>query len=94
MNEIKLTKELADKVTAILCEHEPMCQDRLISAQYLTALTGYLLASQPMPDNNAREILGELSAFMHHVYDDLHGSQQQAAPQGDPEKAFGIWKPE
>ncbi len=94
MNEIKLTKELADKVVAVLCEHEPMCEDRLVATQYMTAVTGYLLASQPMSDSDGQELLGELTAFLRHVYDDLRAPQQQPAPAPvDPEQAFGIWKP-
>lgn len=95
MNEIKLTKQLVDRVIATLCEHEPVCEDRLVATQYLTAVIGYMLASQSISDSDGQELLGELSAFLHHVYDDLRAPQQQAAPsQADPEQAFGIWKPE
>lgn len=87
MHEITLTKSLVDQVVAELRKHEPMCEDRLVASQYLIAVVGYILASQ----GGDRRVLEEMTAFLHHVYDDLRGSQ---APSDPPPEAFGIWKPE
>ena len=98
MNEITLTKELVDDVVATLCKNNDICKDQLVSAQYLVAIVGYILATNIKPSQDNNQMVQELANFLHHVYDDLSsqaGGTAATQPQamGDPQQAFGIWKP-
>ncbi len=61
--------------------------------QYLAAVSGYLLGSEPgMQGQDKEAFLSELCAFASRVYHDVQGqqAQRQAAAQ---QQAFGYWEP-
>lgn len=95
MQPINLSRELVQKLMRILNEHDAQCQDTLISAQYLAAVTGLLVGSLERPSSEKEELLSEINAFSGHVMNDVINQAQQrpAPPAADPSKAFGIWKP-
>lgn len=88
MESVKLSRRLVEDIVEVLRRREPACSDRLIAAQYLSAVIAYLLASHSAAPARKEEILDELTHFLHHVYGDLSRAQP---PQ--PQSAFGIWKP-
>ncbi|ANB02300.1 hypothetical protein [Ectothiorhodospira sp. BSL-9] len=93
---LQLSGELVQKLQDILVEHDERCHDPLVTVQYMSAISGYLLGCQPIPAAKRQEFLEQLAAFMRHVHDDVERQQreQQAAPaQQPPQEAFGIWRP-
>ena len=98
-DELKLSKELVDNVMHAVVSIDERAKDPFVGSQYLTAIVGYVVGSSSIQDSEKKEIMDELSSFMHHVCQDVAQSQpaavQQpaAAPVAPPGSAFGIWKP-
>jgi hypothetical protein len=59
--------------------------------QYLSAVTGYLMAHQDQPGLDKQEFVTDLAGFMGQVVKQVERDMQPSAPSED---AFGIWKPE
>ena len=95
MQPINLTRELVQSLMRVLNEHDPQCQDAMISAQYLAAVIGVLVGNTDRPLAEKEELLREISAFSGHVLSDVNdrARQRPSPPVADPAKAFGIWKP-
>lgn len=91
MSEMQLSQEMIQAVQEIIVAQDPRARDAGITAQYLSAIIGVLLGSQPMPRADKMEILEQLGAFTRHVMDDIERQQQPATP--GPDEAFGIWRP-
>lgn len=105
---IQLSDEIISSVFQAIVAHDPAAEkDMMLGLQYLSAISGYLLAGYPGADSERDELLDQLSAFARHVCDEQVASQksapqaetqQAAAPAGrsvetdDP--AMGIWTPE
>ncbi len=94
-DELKLSKELIDNVMNVVMAVDNRAKDPFVGSQYLAAIVGYVVGTSSMPDQEKKEIMDELSSFMHHVYQDVAQPQTQpeSAPVAPPGKAFGIWKP-
>ena len=91
MSGIQLSGELAEKLKAVVVEHDASAENDLLFMQYLTAVSGYVLAHQKTPGLNKQEFVSDLSNFMGQVLHQIEGDLQRQQPQ---EGAFGIWKPE
>lgn len=84
---IQLSSEMISDIKAVVMKNDPAADDDLYFMQYLSAVTGYVLAQQDQPDLDKKGLLGDLSHFMGQVLDQV---EQDMKP---PEDAFGVWKP-
>lgn len=87
MSELKLSVPLIQSIQKLLEDADAQAADELISAQYLAAVMGYLVAKRDMPSAGRREAMDELFNFARYVLEDVERQSQPA------EAAFGIWKP-
>jgi hypothetical protein len=96
-DELKLSKELIDNVMNTVVAIDGRAKDPFVGSQYLAAIVGYVVGTSSIASQEKKEIMDELSSFMHHVYEDVSQQPQQQAPQSapvaPPGSAFGIWKP-
>ena len=92
-DELKLSKNLIDQVMNVVVTVDSRAKDPFIGSQYLAAIVGYIVGSSSIPSEDKKEIIDELSSFMHHVLQDVAQPQQQQVPVAPPGQAFGIWKP-
>jgi len=98
-DELKLSKELIDNVMNVVVGIDGRAKDPFVGSQYLAAIVGYVVGTASIPSQEKKEIMDELSSFMHHVYEDVSQPQEQqvqqpqSAPVAPPGSAFGIWKP-
>ena len=92
-DELKLSKNLIDQVMNVVVTADSRAKDPFIGSQYLAAIIGYIVGSSSIPAEDKKEIVDELSSFMHHVLQDVAQPQQQQVPVAPPGQAFGIWKP-
>ena len=89
---LQLSGELVQRIQDTLSANDLRCKDPLVAVQYLAAVTGYMLASQSMAEDQKRDYLEQLTGFLHHVFNDL--VSQQRKPSAPPaQEASGIWKP-
>ncbi|MFP4244166.1 MAG: hypothetical protein ACLFRJ_03685 [Ectothiorhodospira sp.] len=88
---LQLTGELVQKLQEVLVAHDERCHDPLVAVQYTAAVTGYLLAAQPVPEEKRPEFLDHLDAFMRQVHADLRAQQASASP--GPDDAGKVWRP-
>ena len=91
MSGIQLSSELISQLQAVLVEHDAEANNDMIFMQYLTAVTGFVMAHQKQPGLDKPELIADLSGFMAQVVKQVEGDNKPQAPQED---AFGIWKPE
>lgn len=84
---IQLSSEMISDIKAVVMKNDPAADNDLYFMQYLSAITGYVLAQQEQPDLDKKGLLGDLSHFMGQVLDQV---EQDMKP---PEDAFGVWKP-
>ena len=84
---IQLSSEMISDMKTVVAKHDPAADNDLYFMQYLTAVTGYVLAHQDQASVDKKGLLGDLSQFMGQVLDQV---EQDMKP---PEDAFGIWKP-
>jgi len=91
MDQLKLSRELIEKIEHVLVEEDERARNPLLAGQYLAAIIGFIVGNHNIPTGEKNEIMNELNAFSKYVYEDVTKQRQQAAPpQGE---AFGIWKP-
>ncbi len=84
---IQLSSEMITDIKSVISKHDPAADDDLYFMQYLSAVTGYVLAKQDQPGVDKKALLGDLSHFMGQVLDQVEQDMKPA------EDAFGIWKP-
>jgi len=84
---IQLSSEMISDIKEVVQKHDPAAGNDLFFMQYLTAITGYVLAHQDQPGIDKKGLLGDLSHFMGQVLDQVEQDMKPA------EDAFGIWKP-
>ena len=84
---IQLSSEMISDIKAAITKHDPAADNDLYFMQYLSAVTGYVLAHQDQPGIDKKALLGDLWHFVGQVFD------QVAQDMKPPEDAFGIWKP-
>jgi hypothetical protein len=84
---IQLSNDMVADLKDVIAKHDPAAGNDLYFMQYLTAVTGYVLAHQDQPGLDKNQLLGDLTHFMGQVVQQV---EQDMRP---PEEAFGIWKP-
>ncbi len=84
---IQLSSEMIADVKAVVMKNDPAADNDLYFMQYLSAISGYVLAQQDQPDLDKKSLLGDLSHFMGQVLDQVEQDMKPA------EDAFGVWKP-
>jgi len=84
---IQLSSEMISDIKAVVMKNDPAADNDLYFMQYLSAITGYVLAQQDEPDLDKKSLLGDLSHFMGQVLDQVESDMKP------PEDAFGVWKP-
>lgn len=86
--QLQLSGKLIKDVRDLLAAHDPSAADSGVASQYLSAVIGFLLGQEDMPETQKQEILEELMAFANHVAADV---QRQKSAQA--QSASGVWKP-
>lgn len=91
MDQLKLSKQLVDKLQQVITDEDERAKDPLLASQYLAAVIGFMVGNHDFSAGEKSEVMNELNAFAKHVCDDI-ARQKQATmrPKGE---AFGIWKP-
>jgi len=84
---IQLSSEMISDLKAVITKNDSAADNDLYFMQYLSAVTGYVLAHQDQPGLDKKGMLEDLSHFMGQVLDQV---EQDKKP---PEDAFGVWKP-
>ena len=84
---IQLSSEMISDIKAVVMKNDSAAENDLYFMQYLSAVTGYVLAQQDEPGLDKKGLLGDLSHFMGQVLDQVEQDMKPA------EDAFGIWKP-
>ena len=91
MDQLKLSRELIEKIEKVLVEEDDRARNPLLAGQYLAAIIGFIVGNHDLPTGEKNEIMNELNAFSKYVFDDITRQRQQTMqPRGE---AFGIWKP-
>ncbi|MDH5387872.1 MAG: hypothetical protein OEY06_05440 [Gammaproteobacteria bacterium] len=91
MSGIQLSSELVSRLQAVVAEHDAEADNDMLFMQYLTAVTGFVMAHQTQPGLDKPELIADLSGFMAQVVKQVESDNKPQAPQ---EGSFGIWKPE
>lgn len=84
---IQLSSELISDIKNAITRHDPAADNELYFMQYLSAVTGYILAHQDQPGIDKQSLLGDLTHFMGQVVEQVERDMKP------PEDAFGIWRP-
>ena len=84
---IQLSSEMIADIKNVILKHDPQAENDLYFMQYLSAITGFVLAHQDQPGLDKKSMLEDLNHFTGQVLEQV---EQGAKP---PEDAFGIWKP-
>jgi len=84
---IQLSSEMISDLKAAVMKHDAAAENDMYFMQYLTAVTGYVLAHQDQPGMDNKAILNDLTHFMGQVLDQVESDMKP------PEDAFGVWKP-
>lgn len=90
MSGIQLSPELIDNLKSVLLKHDPTTKDDRLLMQYLSAVTGFVLAHQTQPGLDKRAFLDDIHTFAGQVLAQVESDMQPE----HQEEAFGIWKPE
>lgn len=91
MSELNLSEDLIKDVQAVFAANDPDAQDAVTFAQYLAAITGYVVSDITAPQEKLRDLLGQLNDFSMHVFDEEVKKKTSFTPPG--QEAFGIWRP-
>ena len=84
---IQLSSEMISDIKAAVVKNDPAAANDLYFMQYLSAVTGYVLAKQTDSEIDKKGLLSDLSYFMGQVLEQVEQDMKPA------EDAFGIWKP-
>lgn len=87
---LQLSGELIQKVQDVLTEVDPKAEQPIVAVQYLSAITGFMVAQMPESVNERKEYLQQLSQFTESVFVDVESRKQSAPP---PQEASGVWRP-
>lgn len=90
MSGIQLSNELVVDLKNVMEKHDPATSDDLLFLQYLSAVSGYVLAHQTQPGMDRKGFLNDLNIFTGQVLEQV---ERDMAPQQPQEDAFGVWKP-
>ena len=84
---IQLSSEMISDIKSVITKHDSAADNDLYLMQYLTAVTGYVLAHHDQSGLDKKSLLADLAHFMGQVCDQVEQDMKPA------EDAFGIWKP-
>ena len=84
---IQLSSEMISDIKNVIKKHDPAADNDLYFMQYLSAVTGYVLAHHEQSGVDKKALLGDLNHFTGQVLDQVEQDMKPA------EDAFGIWKP-
>ena len=84
---IQLSSEMITDIKEAITKHDQAADNDLYFMQYLSAITGYVLAHQDQPGVDKKALLGDLSTFMSQVLEQVEADMKPA------EDSFGVWKP-
>ena len=84
---IQLSSEMISDIKSVVMKSDPAADNDLYFMQYLTAITGYVLAHQDQPGLDKKAMIDDFSHFMAQVLTQVEEDMKPA------EDAFGIWKP-
>ena len=84
---IQLSSEMISDIKAVITKHDSAADNDMYFMQYLSAVTGYVLAHQDQSGMDRKSILNDLTHFMGQVLDQVESDMKP------PEDAFGVWKP-
>ena len=87
---LQLSGELIQKVQDVLTEVDPKAEQPIVAVQYLSAITGFMVAQMPESVNERKDYLKQLSQFTESVFVDVESRKQSAPP---PQEASGVWRP-
>jgi len=88
MSQLKLSGEFVASIRQVISQHDPAAEDPGVASQYLSAVIGFLLGQEEMPDVQKQEILEELMAFAGQVAADVSKQKSDSM-----QSASGVWKP-
>lgn len=91
MSELNLSEDLIKDVQAVFTANDPDAQDSVTFAQYLAAITGYIVSDITAPEDKLRGLLEQLNDFSMHVFNEE--VQKKASFTPPAQEAFGIWRP-
>ena len=89
MSGIQLAPELIENLKNVVTKHDAAADNDFLFMQYLSAVTGFVLAHQTNIDK--REFLTDINTFTQQVLEQVEADQGAKPAQED---AFGVWKPE
>ena len=84
---IQLSSEMIADIKSVISKHDANAENDLYFMQYLSAVTGYVLAKQDQPGIDKKSLLDDLNHFTGQVMDQVEQDMKPA------EDAFGVWKP-
>ncbi len=84
---IQLSSEMISDIKAVVMKNDPAADNDLYFMQYLSAITGYVLAHHEQPGLDKTSLMSDLSQFMGQVVEQVEQDMKPA------EDAFGVWKP-
>ena len=84
---IQLSSEMISDIKNVISKHDPAADNDLYFMQYLSAVTGYVLAHQDQPGVDKKALLGDLNHFTGQVLDQVEQDMKSA------EVSFCYWKP-
>ncbi|WP_017940606.1 MULTISPECIES: hypothetical protein [unclassified Thioalkalivibrio] len=87
---LQLSGELIQKVQDVLTEVDPKAEQPIVAVQYLSAITGFMVAQMPESVDERKDYLKQLSQFTESVFVDVESRKQSAPP---PQEASGVWRP-
>ncbi len=87
---LQLSGELIQKVQDLLVETDPKAEQPIVAVQYLSAITGFMVAQMQEPVNERKQYLKQLAEFTESVFTDVESRKQSAPP---PQEASGVWRP-
>lgn len=92
MSGIQLSNELVTDLKSVVEKHDADAENDMLFMQYLSAVTGFVLAHQSAPGLDKDDFISDLAGFTGQVVNQI-SQDLQAQQQPPQEDAFGIWKP-
>ncbi len=84
---IQLSSDMISDIKSVILKHDAQAENDLYFMQYLSAITGYVLAHQEQPGLDKKSMLEDLNHFTAQVLEQVEQDMKPA------EDAFGVWKP-
>lgn len=100
--ELQLSVEMVRDIQQRVQQDDPRASDSGVCAQYLAAVTGFMLGQLNADTDKKKEFLQQLQEFAAGVVDDVESQQEMEAAQpgsggGQPageQRSSGIWTPD